>query len=462
MTGAGKAGEPLLAAIAGFAAGFRWRDLPAVVQEEARLNVLDSIGCMASGARLPETARLVEAERGMGATGPATVLGAAGGFSPEAACRINAYMGDVFELNDLIGGHASIGTVTPAIALAEQLGSSGEQLLEAVVAGVEVVCRVHGGFYQHQKPFTEAGLAQVGIPNTIGAAAAASRLLGFDAQRTAHAMAIGGALAGWCPAEVIFGEGSEVKPLLFGAWPGAVGLLAARYAQAGMTGNLNLLESGMGYYATVARAIAWDVATDFANWRLAQPRRKLHACCGYMHSAIDSVAALRREGVPLAEAARIRVGIPAYIEPAVSKAAAPATGNEARFNLQYCLALAALEADVIVPEHSLDCARHAARPELETLRRKFDVVVEPSFGHYRFSRVELLDAAGRVQRTVENDAPRGSEWNAMSHAEVIGKFRRLAAPLLEAKSMDEYVARVLALHEERDCRWVLGTFDAAA
>lgn len=453
--------KPLLNSLAEFATSIRWANLPDGVREQARLNILDTAGCIASGARLDESLRLLDMEASMGNAGTSSVLGSTRKLSAQAAARVNAYMGDVFELNDLIGGHASIGTITPALALAEQLGASGERLLEAAVTGVEIVCRVHGGFYEHQKPFTETGMAQVGIPNTIGAAAAAARLLDLDTEKTAHAMAIAGALAGWCPAEVIFGDGSEVKPLLFGSWPGSVGLLAAMYARAGMTGAPRLLESPMGYYATVARDIAWEVALDFSHWRLAQPRRKLHACCGYMHSAIDSVAALRREGVKLADASRIRVSIAAYIEPAVSKPAPPQTGNEARFNLQYCLALAALDSDVIVPGHSLDCRRHAGRPELEALRRKFEVVVDPQFGHYRFSRVEVFDAHGQCSQVRNNDAPRGSEWNPMSADEVIDKFRRLAEPLMSTERMNTYVQRLSRLESEQDCGWILGSFDNA-
>ena len=111
--------RPLLQELAEYAVSIRWSALPQVVQDEARLNVLDTIGCMASGARLDETRRLLAAERVLGEQGRSSVLGARGGFSAQSAARINAYMGDVFELNDLIGGHASIGTVTPALALAE-------------------------------------------------------------------------------------------------------------------------------------------------------------------------------------------------------------------------------------------------------------------------------------------------------------------------------------------------------
>jgi 2-methylcitrate dehydratase PrpD len=450
---------PLLAQVAEFAAGIRWASLPDVVRHQARLNVLDTIGCIVSGVPLDESKRLLRAELAMGGKAESTVPGSREKVSMRAAARINGYMGDVFELNDLIGGHASIATITPALALAEAIGATPRQMLEASVTGIEVVCRVHGGFYAHQKPFTETGMTQVGIANAIGAAAAAGKLFGFDRQGMLDAMGTAGALAGWAPAEVVFGEGNLVKPMLFGAWPASVGLMAAMYAKEGINGSSRLLESNIGYYATVARSHDAEVVLNFTDWRLAQPRRKLHACCGYTHSAIDLVAKLRRDGVDFQAAREIRIHVPAYIVPAVSKADAPDTGNEARFNLQYCLAHAAVDTDVILPDHSLACARHTARPEIEAMRRKFTVVVEPKYSHYRYATAEVIDASGKVVLRADNDAPRGSEWNPMTDDEVRQKFSRLAAPLLSDARIGAYLQRFEGIESERQVDWLLGEFN---
>jgi len=304
-------------------------------------------------------------------------------------------------------------------------------------------------------------MVQVIVASAIGAAATASKLLGFDRERTRQALAMAGALTSWGPAELVFGEGNTLKPILFGGWPGSIGLVAANYARHGLTGASRLLESPIGYYATVARRYDRDVVLDFANWRLAQPRRKLHACCGYTHSAIDAVGRLRRDGA-LPETGKIRVSVPAYIIPAVAKfGVSPTTPNEARFNLEYCLAQAATGADIILPEHSTDCDRHLARPEIRDAMARFQTVVEPSFGHYRYSRVEAFDADGALTRRLDYDAPRGSEWNPMPDDEVRGKFRRLSEPLMQPERLDDYVARLDGLERSPDCGWLIGAFDPA-
>ena len=257
--------EPaLLAQVAQFAHGIRLSAIPETVRRQARLNILDTIGCIASGARLSESQQLLSAEAARRGAHEATVFGSSDRLPIEAATRVNAYMGDVFELNDLIGGHASIATVVPALAMAESLGSTGAELVEAVVAGVEVVCRVHGGFYAHQKPFTETAMVQVTIASAAGAAAAAAKLLKLDEQQTMQAMAIAGALTSWGPAELVFGEGNSLKPILFGGWPGSMGLVGANYARHGITAaNMpQLFDSlfstkaeGMGLGLPIARTI---------------------------------------------------------------------------------------------------------------------------------------------------------------------------------------------------------------
>ncbi len=453
-----QADPALLDALADFVCGIRLDAVPEEVRRQSRLNILDTIGCIASGAKLEESQQLLAAEASRGGPQEAAVLGSSLRLPIEAATRVNAYMGDIFELNDLIGGHASIATVTPGLALAEATGASGAQLVEAVIAGVETVCRVHGGFYAHQKPFTETAMVQVIVASAIGAAATASKLLKFDREKTRQAMAMAGALTSWGPAELVFGEGNTLKPILFGGWPGSIGLVAANYAKHGLTGASRLLESPIGYYATVARKHDRSIVLDFDHWRLAQPRRKLHACCGYTHSAIDAVAKLRREGA-LAKAAKIRVDVPAYIVPAVAKfGAAPTTPNEARFNLEYCLAHAATDADVILPTHSMESAQHLARPEIRQALAKFETVVDPAYGHYRYSTVEAFDSAGQSIARLVYDAPRGTEWNPMSDDEVRQKFRRLALPLSDESTINAYLNRVDALEASPDCNWLIGTF----
>lgn len=445
--------------LASYAVGVRLEDAPQVVQEQVHLCILDTIGCVVAGSRVEDWKPLMEAEMASGTLPQATVIGTGTRLSAEAAARVNAYMGDVFELNDLIGGHASIGNVAGLMALAQALGVTGKELVEAVAVGLEVTSRVYAGYYPSIKPYDDVGIAPVAFPSAYGVAAGAARLLGLTEQQTSSAMGIAGSLVSWCPAEVVFGDGGTVKPMLFGSCPATAGIAGARYALTGMTGPRRLLEGSRGHFATAARNMFPEAVRDRTTWHVAAPRRKAHAACGYTHSPIDTVIALRRAGARFDLAEEIRIEVCDFIVPAISKNEPPATANQARFHLQYCAALAALGEDVILPEHSINFQMQVARSEVRALMRKFSVVSDPRHNHYHSCSVVLLDRSGGEMERREGTGPKGSPQNPMSNDEVVGKFRRLVMHRLWGSALDDYVTMALQLDRCSEWHWLVSAFD---
>lgn len=427
-------------------------DIPESVKRQARLCILDTVGCALAGTRTEE-ARLVLVCEPVSADEAATVFGTPHRRSLQGAVRINGYLGDVLELNDLIGGHASIGNVTAALALGETSDAPGTRVLEAVVRGIEVTTRVYEAVYPSLRRYTEMALVPVGIPSCIGSAAASAHLLALDEEQTLHALAIAGALAGWCPAEVIFGNGGSVKPFLFGAQPADVGITAAHYARAGMTGPADLLDSQLGYFATASTAGGFDATAWEGRWALEQPRRKLHACCGYLHAPVDALGKLRTSGSALHEM-RITLRVAPYVADVVSKDRLPISSNDARFHMQYCLALVACGADVIGPEHSIALHEQLRRPEVLAMMERILVVPDPALTHYHQCSIEMTDGDGQV--TVQAvSAPRGSPQEPLRDEEVIQKFHSLADPVLGRARAGRFADQALDLEAVGDVRaWI--------
>lgn len=425
--------------------------VPELAQVQAKLCILDTIGCILAGSRTEEAQLMLQCEPGSGSTA-VSVFGTGQRRSVQEAIRINAYLGDVLELNDLIGGHASIGNVSAALALGEAIGATGVQMLEAVVRGIEITTRVYEAVYPSLRRYTEAGLVPVGIPSTVGAAAAAAHLLQLDAAQSANALAIAGSLAGWCPAEVIFGNGGTVKPMLFGAQPGDVGVTAAYYAKAGMTGPQQLLDSPVGYFATASTQGKFDANAWTDRWALMLPRRKLHACCGYLHSPVDALGALHKElGSETLTTSRIQVHVAPYVADVVSKDRLPNSSNDSRFHLQYCLALASCGADVILPEHSIGLAHQLQRTDVQQAMDRIQVVQDPALNHYHHCRVDVTTAAGSTH-TKTLTGSRGSPQAPLSNADVIQKFQMLATPVLGAERTQAVIDRVMSIeHVTNPC-----------
>lgn len=425
---------------------------PEVAVRQAALCILDTVGCMLAGTRTEE-ARLIQAcepANSLADGSDVTVPGTGLRRPIAAAMQINGYHGDVLELNDLIGGHSSIGNVTASLALAEHVGASGEHLLTAVMRGIETTSRVYGAVYPTLKRFTEMGMVPVGIPSAIGSAAAAATLLQLPPDQVVHAMAIAGSLAGWCPAEVIFGQGGTMKPLLFGSQPAAAGVTGALYAQRGMTGPVHLLDSQLGYFASSSTDGRLEPRTSATPWALEQPRRKLHACCGYIHSAADATAKLRGElGADIIDA-RIQVLLPGYVMDVVGKASAPRSANDARFHLPYCIALVASGVDVILPEHSIEFDRFLAAPDVSSLLSRIECIPSERLTHYHQSEVRVL-LPGRAPVSKALSAPRGSPSEPMDDDAVQEKFRRLGTPVIGAQRTSAFIRACMAI---RSCQGV--------
>lgn len=444
--------------LATYAADIRIATTPAAVRKQAHLCILDTIGCIVAGGQADDWKPLMAAESESHVRPEATVLGTGERLSAEAAGRVNAYMGDIFELNDLIGGHASIGNVTALLALAESLGVTGEQLIEAVIVGLEVTARIYHGYHPAMKPYNEVGMAPVTFPSSYGVAAGAGRLMGLSADQIGHAMGIAGTLASWCPAEVVFGDGGTVKPMLFGSCAVTSGLAGAKYARAGMIGPRRLLEGSRGYFVTRAHASFPELVRDHETWYLGAPRRKYHACCGYIHSPVDVVIAMRQGGVHFEQAHEIRVSAFELAVPAVSKSRPPTSGNEARFHLEYCVALAALGENVILPKHSIEFETQIARPELRAMMAKIRVVPDPQQHHYHNCAVSILDDRGSELARREGCGPKGSPQNPMSDDEVLDKFRHLVKHRLDGTQLEEYLGKALGLECHAQWSWLVSAF----
>src|SRR5579883_3449913 len=156
----------------------RSTDLPPEALAVARHCLLDWLGCALAGSQEPLAAILRDEVVESG--GPATVLGTFLRTTPRAAALVNGAAGHALDFDDThtdMNGHPTAPVLPAALALAEALDASGERLLAAYVAGIEVECRL--GLYIGPEHYAR-GWHATGTLGTVGAAAAAAHLLGLD------------------------------------------------------------------------------------------------------------------------------------------------------------------------------------------------------------------------------------------------------------------------------------------
>ena len=134
--------------LAQFVAETRWEDVPEPVQHHAKLTLLDTLGVILAGSARPEVAGLrqrLTAGGGAGATVYAQGWPAA---DPRNAALLNGIAGRSIELCEglrFVSGQAAMQALPGVLAVGEQAGSTGRDMLTAFVLGYDVAARVAGG-----------------------------------------------------------------------------------------------------------------------------------------------------------------------------------------------------------------------------------------------------------------------------------------------------------------------------
>lgn len=182
--------------LAEFVAELEYADLPAEVAERVKAITIDAIASAIAGRHGEETAqvqRLAEAVTGQGSS---TILGGPRTFSPAGAALLNGYQVTAVTVCDVFAPalcHVTPQVVPPALAMAEQRGASGRDLLAAVAAGLETTVRV--GMATNYPEFRKRGWHSPGVIGPFGGAAAAGSLLNLSAEQQRNAFGLAGSQA---------------------------------------------------------------------------------------------------------------------------------------------------------------------------------------------------------------------------------------------------------------------------
>lgn len=331
----GQAG--LTAAVGHRSAALGWDDLPAPVREVARQCVLDYLGVAIAGAGDPLVGMLRDEMAEAGGAAQASLAAHPLRLPALAAALVNGAAGHALDYDDVnvaMPGHPSVAVLPGLLALAEEQGSAGRDVLTAFVAGYETECRIGAAL---SPGHYEAGFHSTATIGAFGAAAACARLLGLDADRTAVALGIAGTQAAGLKSEF----GTMCKPLHAGK-AAQNGLLAARLAARGFSSRGDILECVQGFAATHGPDFAPEaaLAAPQAGWHILANLFKYHAACYFTHAPIECARGLRAaHGFAADEIAGARLRIDASTD-RVCNIPNPGDGLESKFSLRQTVAMA--------------------------------------------------------------------------------------------------------------------------
>jgi 2-methylcitrate dehydratase PrpD len=326
------------------------------------------------------------------------------------------------------------------LALAEHTGASGRALIDALVLGVDVSCRMGNLVYPEHY---DRGWHITGSTGVLGAAAGCARLLGLDAQRTA--MAIG--IAASQPVGLREQFGTMAKPLHPGA-AARVGLMAALMAGHGFTASSRSLEAPRGWAQVVSTKCDWAEATDQLGERfeIAFNTYKPYACGIVVHPAIEACAQLRERGIAAAQVERIELKVhPLVLELCGRKD--PADGLQAKFSVYHGCAAGLIFGRAGEAEFA-DAV--ATREDVVALRRKVVASVGEGIAEDAVALLAVLSDGRRVSVDIEHAT--GSATRPLSDSALEAKFHALADPVLGAARAAQVVAACGGVADAADVR----------
>ena len=436
--------------LAEFALGLRYEDIPAQVIERAKVTLIDTVATSSFGAQLPWSRMVAAYARRNSAPGEARILGTDLRVRAPFAALANGAQAHAFELDSLcqpsVGVHPGASLTAPALAMGQELGARGKDVMAAFVAGFEVMYRI-GDAARHTSE--HLGFHAPGLTGVFGAVIVAGRLLGLDAARMAHALGIGGSM---CSGLLEFSRsgGGMVKRLHLGR-AAEGGVLAAALARDGFTGPAEVLEGKFGFLNVYARDTDPPRLTAGLGevWHTEKAMLKRYACHITAHVPVTAALELKaKHGFGAADVARVTV---AGQDKMVSHhdITEPADIAMAQYSTPFCVALA-LHRDPLDPRAFNDANLDDAAIR-ETCRNTRVVKLSQSEQKNRFSsRVTVTLKSGADLECTAHDFE-GMPHRPLTAEALEAKFKRLTAgmPGIDA---DRLLSRLHAIERLDDVR----------
>jgi 2-methylcitrate dehydratase PrpD len=386
--------------LARFVTAISASELEAEVVAAVRANILDTLSCALAGSSAQAIGEVADLVQEWGGSAQADMFVIGGKYPAHHVAWVNSGMAharDYDDTHDAAILHAGVSVVPAAIAAGQLAGTlSGADLIAAVAAGLEVICRLGIAI---EVDIIESGFMYTSLLGYFGATAAAGRALGLSEDEMLNAFGI--VYSSVAGNHQVTRDASLMKRLQPGLAAQA-GVAAVQLARRGIRGVQNVFEGADGFFRIYLQnrvdvgVVRKDLGTRFELLNLSY---KPYPCCRDTHAAIDATRFIRAQTSRDAEDIEsIRVGVtgPGYQMVCVPEAvrAAPKTVVEAQFSIPYTVASAWIDGQLRMAH----------------------------FSDAGLGRKDILALASRVMPYVDEEIDR--DWNRfVTPARVIVRFR---------------------------------------
>ena len=416
------------------------------VDHEAHRTFLNWVGCAIGAAKHESVESSLGAIREFQPTPQASILGRTDRVDMGGAALINGISSHTFDFDDthLKTVIHPAGPVAPAIlALGEHINANGRQILDALVLGIDVACRVGNCMYPDHY---HRGWHITGSTGMLGSAAACSRLMGLDVQKTTMALGI----AASQPVGMREQFGTMTKPFHPGGAARA-GQLSALLAKHGFTASPKALEAGRGYIQTVSTKADWsEIDRELGkSFEISLNTYKPFACGIVIHPAIDACAQLRAQGVTANDVDRIELRVhPLVLELTGKKT--PKDGLEGKFSVYHGCAVGLIFGQAGEGEYADGIVN---RPDVIALRGKVNATTDLSIDEASVDVTAILKNGKQVHIFIKHAI--GSVENPMTDSNLEQKFTSLTEPIIGKDKTRQLISALWKLGQASDLRQIL-------
>jgi 2-methylcitrate dehydratase PrpD len=376
-----------------FIAGARLNDMPEMVFGQAKMAMLDWFAALllAFAEDRDSIEPLLRTAKRLGGRRTASVVGERFMTSPAWAALVNGYAGHLLDYDETtppVRSHLTACVFPAVLAMGEEKGATGADLLEAYIIGYEVAIRIGEAM---TPGWMQEGWHGTPIFGIFGAAAGCGRLEGLSPDEAAHALGIASSMA----SGIATNFGTMTKPLHAGqAAKNAV--LAALLAKEGVTASVEAIEGFFQAHSWSSPAKAEALQKLGNPWAMETKgtiNPKLYPCCHGLATTIEyGIIFKEKYGLTPGEIEEIEIysapkalsamhsrryadtgedidwryeGPPRQLAPGI-----PATGKEAKFSKEYGFAASFLHGAPESRDFTDDAVRKA---DVQGLMKKIKV-----------------------------------------------------------------------------------------
>lgn len=407
-----------------------YEGIPEEVRAISRRCFVDGIGLMVAGSTEASGRILQKYVRELGGEPEALVVGTDLTVPAHLAALVNGVAAHAMDYDDTqlssypdrvygLLTHPTSPVLAASLAMAEAMGSTGQELLTAFAVGFEVECKVAEAI----KPdHYVKGFHSTGTIGAIGAAAAAAKLLGLEERELRMCLGIACSESAGLRANF----GTMTKPYHAGR-AAENGAAAARLAGGGFTADPAVLDGRWGFFQIMGGGCDPDYLLGKLGkpWSAADPgvSIKPYPCGSLGHPAMDAMRDLLIEkDIRPEQVKKVRFGTTSRVlEPL--RYTDPQNELEAKFSLQFGLGILLLERKAGIHQYRDEVVR---RPDVREAMKKVETYEDGGIEGMGYSlirgKVSIEMEDGTVHERM-SELSRGTPQRPMNREELYEKFQ---------------------------------------